>query len=527
MRDHVSTQLRRFEYLMYQIVVDRDLNFLVDRYLAQSPETRSDLIDQIKRIFTVYSYSENDILSAAYIARDGTKVVSLKLSDSYFSNDWNDPVFLSKLHDAGERSPAIRFLPTVEVQMAEPIRQKTFHIVMQARDLMTKADKGVFVLGINERMLSSIVAPPSPDGPRREVKSLIVDQDNRVVWSPDAAALGTTVAEADREAFLRAHEGLGPGPLIVQAAALDPARWTLITAVERDAFFEEINLSVRVTTLTMVAVLILTIGGILLFVRSLYSTVSRVVTAMNQVETGDFTVELSPTRNDEIADVFRGFNQMVARLKEEREQILTEVRKRREAEISVLEAQINPHFLYNTLDSIHWIAMADGSPKTGELLARLGKLLYYAFDRSQTPVTLEEELAWLDHYVFLQAARFEDAFSCRSDIDPRTRSFRMRKLILQPLVENAILHGFEGRTSGGILTIRSRLRDDGWLELVVEDNGQGIAPDRADEIRRGETDRTGLANVATRLRAYYGDAASFTFHSVEGGGTAFVLGIPS
>lgn len=212
-----------------------------------------------------------------------------------------------------------------------------------------------------------------------------------------------------------------------------------------------------------------------------------------------------------------------------------------QAEMSMLQQQINPHFLYNTLESINMEAQRNNGEAVNKMIGSLAKLFRYSIRSGpEQGVRLETEIEYTLYYITVQENRFKDRFAVKWDIDPATLAFKVLKLMLQPIVENAINHGLSEFTSGGELRIASRLEAD-MLIITIADNGTGMRASELDSLRsklrlvpedarreRDELDQRGigLVNVYRRLKIYYGELADLLVHSKFMRGTTVTMMIP-
>lgn len=254
---------------------------------------------------------------------------------------------------------------------------------------------------------------------------------------------------------------------------------------------------------------------------------------MAEVGKGDFKSSLPVTARDEIGRLSVSFNRMIAELNRMNNEVyLAEVREyqhqimRKNSEMKALQAQINPHFLYNTLNTIACIAEVYDREEIAEVSHSLSRMLQYSITGSST-VTIEEEAAHLEAYMSIVNVRFPHKFRLEVDIAPELRSMRILKLIFQPVVENSVNHGFSGQEQGKIgVTVRM----DGETVLFrFEDDGEGMPASKLERIREGfrdaargvmpDSDRIGLRNVCHRLMMFYGKRCSMQIWSEPGEGT--------
>jgi len=216
------------------------------------------------------------------------------------------------------------------------------------------------------------------------------------------------------------------------------------------------------------------------------------------------------------------------------EQSMAAIEKQHLAQIAALEAQIDAHFLFNTLGGIHHQAEAAGSRAVAEQIQRLANILRYTFEKSSRIVTAREEMRWLEDYLSLQRMRFGEKFIARLYLDPLVADWPLRKLIVQPFVENAIMHGFQELRLGGCLRLEMRPFHGRYLRVIIADNGLGMPPDTLAALRAlfdsedmpSHVEGIGLGNAYARIRTYYQGSARVIVRSRPGEGTRVVLLLP-
>ena len=257
--------------------------------------------------------------------------------------------------------------------------------------------------------------------------------------------------------------------------------------------------------------------------------------SMNRFKEGDFTQEVEVTGHDEIAELSDTFNSMVRDLKRLIDRNYVMVLRERESELNALQAQINPHFLYNALDSLYWQAMDSGQEKLAEDVLSLSELFRLTLASGEGEIRVQQELSIVSHYLHIQKMRFERMLDYEIDVPEEMRDFVISKLILQPFVENAIVHGLERLDAWGFVKVTGRLQD-GFMTFTIEDNGTGMTAEQIDEILSQEEDsryakaRVGhyaIRNVRERLALRYGEAYLLKIESQPGSGTTITLRVPA
>lgn len=259
--------------------------------------------------------------------------------------------------------------------------------------------------------------------------------------------------------------------------------------------------------------------------RQLFKPVRELNAAMGAVEEGKLETRLAVRSTDELGQLAGRFNRMTERLCAHLEESVRRRQELSDAQIRMMQAQLNPHFLYNTLDTVKWMGKINNVPEVATVAADLADILRSSISGDEF-VTLGEELTTLDRYVEIQSIRFPGKFRLEKDIDEAALDVQVPKLMLQPIVENAILHGFAD--TGGSIVVTARLGDT-ELELTVTDDGCGMSEESLRRFREGGRagEHLGLRNVDAILRLHYGDAYGLRFPPVSGRGTCVAISLPA
>lgn len=261
--------------------------------------------------------------------------------------------------------------------------------------------------------------------------------------------------------------------------------------------------------------------------RYLSKPVNELDAAMGRVEKGDYDVELTSDRSDEMGRLTSSFNRMTREYRQNLEYSVQRERELNELQLSMMQAQLNPHFLYNTLDSLKWLGVTNHVPRVAAMATNLAALLRAGISGGRF-ITLEQELELLEKYLDIQSMRFEDRFTWETDVDERFQHCIVPKLILQPLVENAIIHGVANMDDGYIKL--SAREESGRLVLSVQDNGAGIPGEILDCLNSPEREmpagHLGLRNADRIVRLYYGGEYGISASSEPGRGSCVMLTLP-
>lgn len=256
--------------------------------------------------------------------------------------------------------------------------------------------------------------------------------------------------------------------------------------------------------------------------RWITQPITSLTLLMLRVQAGDYTVRSGLFRRDEIGRLSHGFNVMIDRINEQMTKIREEQQKKTELELNAMQMQINPHFLYNSLEIIKGMAERRAVQPISEMTLNLAEFYRIALSQGREVITIRHELQLLEHYLKIQSLFLEHSFDYYMEIDEEVLDWKMPKLILQPLVENSIQHGIKGLGRRGYIEIVASRRDD-TVRFEIVDNGHGIDGGRLADINRSlsgygdrDADSYGIYNVNMRLRLFYGKEFGLHIDSAEG-----------
>ncbi|MCP3740022.1 sensor histidine kinase [Rossellomorea sp. BNER] len=290
---------------------------------------------------------------------------------------------------------------------------------------------------------------------------------------------------------------------------------------------------IRGSMLLLTCIFALTAILITFFAMKSYSKrIQTIETSIHQVKEGNLSVRIPHDHKyDELSTISQSFNNMLEDLNNYIDEVYIMNIKQREAEMKALQSQINPHFLYNTLEAIRMKAIIEGSKTTSTMIYTLGQLFRYSLDDRQL-VTIQSEIEHVKQYINLVQSRYPNRLQLDIDIPKEYLNRSILKFILQPIAENYMIHGFRNDTNENQLTIRLE-EENQYLFLSLIDNGMGIPADRLREIQNhleGEpvdSNSIGLKNIHHRIRLKYGKACGLEINSIEDKGTTVVIKIPA
>lgn len=425
---------------------------------------------------------------------------------------------------------------------ADPVYDEEQIVLMQLMDLYSRdRDGNVIMLSIPKRQLlgylmnlvpsetsqvylfdyaGNLIVTNAPEGQRIETKDIMAQ---------NVSVLKTTNS-SEQSMVLRVNS---PG-----------SGWSLLLMQPESEIYKK-SKPLQIFTYWIILIsCLLAVWIAWLIYSGIASPISSLVSGMKKLRLGNLDTRLANNRKDELGYLTDAFNQTVEQQRHLIRDIYEQQLRMTKTELKFLQSQINPHFLYNTLDSIYWSAKNYDAEEISEMVLNLSQFFRLSLSRGRESFTVEETFSHLQYYIRVQQLRFVDQFTASFQSTADSSGLYVLKLILQPLVENAILHGLEKKNSSGELRISAEREGERFV-LQVADNGKGIAVERLEYIRaalarRGDYDTYdgleegmennneffGLLNVKRRIKIYYGDTAEFTIQSEIGKGTVARIDLP-
>lgn len=318
---------------------------------------------------------------------------------------------------------------------------------------------------------------------------------------------------------------------LVTKTGMETTGWTLVSMVPYKSVLAETMAISGVMIATVGIILIVTLLLLNRILTGVVKPLKKLEKHIAQVSPDNMDQRMEILTDDEIGHLSKKFNQMLDRIQNLKEQVIEEQEDKRKYELQALQAQINPHFLYNTLDSIIWMAETNDSNIVA-MTEALAKLFRISLNKGNEEITLERELEHVKNYLIIQSMRYADKFTYEISVEPGVEKCRTIKLILQPVVENCIYHGIKKKRGSGKITIRAfRRRDD--LIIEISDDGCGMPPEVCRKILSDEIEPEnisgsgiGIKNVNERIQLRFGKRYGLSYMSEEGVGTTVTYILP-
>ena len=270
--------------------------------------------------------------------------------------------------------------------------------------------------------------------------------------------------------------------------------------------------------------------------RSIYTPIKKLHDVTTTITKNDLQALMTSDNVDEITELGMSFNIMIGKIKELLDSKIKEQENLKKAELRALQAQINPHFLYNTLDTIIWMAESKKTDQVVKIVSALSNFFRISLSKGMDWITIGEEVERIRSYLTIQKMRYRDILDFKIEVDEDVAENTILKLILQPLVENALYHGIKNKRQKGTISVRARRKGEDEVLLEVEDDGIGFTPEKLAQLRAELEDDSGdiklesgfgLGNVNKRIRLYYGKPYGLSVQSEYTTGTCVTLVIPA
>ncbi len=530
-RVSLDVWLDSYEDILFQVYTDDDIVNLVDKINAGEDvaSNRQMLRKTLRGLF----YTKDYVKSISVITDSGELAFYDQLTASNTRTSWMDSISMSQeqLYRTISSDNRTHIIPTGEKMVFGSNSCALFHIghrIIDYRDVDKQC--GVVLVSIDEALLKEICST-TENG-----LNFIVDSEGHLISCAGSGKIGQLVhrKEADAEEKRKAYQQiametgiLGETEISIYSVHDEETGWEIIRATNQEELIQALRqqqqLLVLIIVLALCAVMIIMFSQ----VTGMTGAIRRVVETMRKAGKGDMNIRVGSdkTRPTEIEVIAEEFNSMMDKLKRS-------VETQKNAEIAALEAQINPHFLYNTLDTINWMAIDKDEYEISNMIGTLAHILRYGISDSNGIVKIKDEVEWLKQYVFLQQTKCKNSFVCHINVEPEIMGLSIHKLLLQPFIENAILHGFEGVDRTHKLQMDMG-RDGDWIAIRIQDNGCGMPAEMVREMNEGIFQKTdnknhiGMENAITRIRMYYGECAKVRIESQLGQGTQVQILIPA
>ena len=528
MNQNIDSYIDYMENTSYLVSSNED----VQKYLfgdTADPEARDRILSQFETILD----SRSDILNLGIIAENGRMLINngQRLTNQdldIHSQEWytnalegRESVYLTSSHVqhiiSGER-------PWV-ITLSRGIRNK---------EMGTGQEKeGVFFIDLNYNAISEL-CDQSMVG--NQGYAFIVDADGNIVYHPQQQQLYNELQTENIDLVMNAGSdivtwGDGINKKMYSISRSEKTGWTVVDCVRVEELLRRSNEAQSIYVLVAIGLMAVALFFSRFVAKSITLPIQRLCDSMERVQEGDFSVsDIVVDSENEIGSLTKSFNVMTQRIHELMAQNIREQEAKRKSELKALQSQINPHFLYNTLDSIIWMAEGKKNEEVVLMTASLARLLRQSISNEDELVSIGQEIEYARGYLTIQKMRYKDKLEFWIEVEPSILNIRLIKLVLQPVIENAIYHGLKYKESRGLLLVKGFMKN-GNAVLQVIDDGVGMDQETLDHIYERHkvnyhSNGVGIYNVQKRLQLYYGNEYGIVYESKPGEGTTATITIP-
>ncbi|WP_373212956.1 cache domain-containing protein [Ruminococcus sp. 5_1_39BFAA] len=364
----------------------------------------------------------------------------------------------------------------------------------------------------------------------------ILDQDGNIVYHPQQQQLYNELQTENIDLVMNADSetvtwGSGDNAKMYTLSRSEKTGWTVVGCMNMAELTRDSRKAQSIYVVMAVALVIVALFLSSVIARNITMPIQSLRDSMAKVQEGDFSkADVEVSTQNEIGSLTKSFNVMTYRIQELMEQNVHEQEEKRKSEMKALQAQINPHFLYNTLDSIIWMAEGKKNEEVVLMTASLARLLRQSISNEDEVVSVSQEIEYARSYLTIQKMRYKDKLEFQIDVEPSIGGAQIVKLVLQPIIENAIYHGLKYKESKGLLLVHG-YQDGENVVIKIQDNGVGMDAETLAHIFdrhkvNYRSNGVGVYNVQQRLQLYYGSDYGITYQSEKGKGTTATITFP-
>ncbi|HZH62139.1 MAG TPA: sensor histidine kinase [Metabacillus sp.] len=514
--DEVIQDIKRFTEIGKK---DSTVQFLIDK--QNTSEESKSILGMIKLYRESYQYSDS-IMNIKIIGLDGKAVSEDRGVHQLDRQELTKPPFVALLDE-----------PTKT--LIEPIYKNSNPALSMTSTIVSDSSKEVIGF-IDIVIKASVFKDILYDASLRNTGTIQIQSESGTILF-SAPQFAKTSPLSNRKSIEENNSGyFTKGTTFFVFDTSELTGWKFIRYTPLTEITKEANEIRSLIVLTVGSILIFTIGLYFFITSRLILPLRLLKKKMKQASKGDLDVQFDNKGTDEIAELGENFNSMIMKIKDLLTKSVNEQKQLKTAELRTMQAQINPHFLYNSLETIIWMAEARKTEQVIEITKALSHFFRISLSKGKDVIPLEDEINHIRNYLTIQKMRYQDILDVTFHLNKDILKYEIIKLTLQPIVENAIYHGIKNKRSKGFVRIKGDFTPEGYISIDVIDNGIGMKEDKLVEIRSQlsqgvpfEKDQGGfgMVNVHQRILLNYGEPFGITINSWYGSGTRVSLIIPA
>ncbi|MGO4495064.1 sensor histidine kinase [Paenibacillus sp. 2RAB27] len=519
-------EISKIEYAAAAVGVDRDV-LSTATALSQSDESdRFKYINELSLALSRYTYSmSSQLLAIHFFYKDGG-VYSFKQNLTKDERELRSEAWYRKLLQQKDNVQFLSLQQTLLYGVTVPLAVAA---AIAPSDYHTLSNVEMIYFSLNEEAFDKILRQQ----PNDDSTYVIVSKEGQVVtasYNWDQASL----TPAKLEQIRGAREGhfidqVSDRQMLVTYASVGDTGWKAIQEIPYSKVTANYERIFKFVLFATVAVIVVFLLISFYLVHSLTRPIHVLVRKMSLVMAGELNAKIGTSKIAEMAALGRTFNHMLDQIKLLLRQREEQEQAKRKAEFAALQSQINPHFLINTLNAIKLMALISKADNIRNMTNALMRLVSSSFNRGGVLIRFSDEIANLKHYLYIMEIRYGNKFEVEWHIDPRAESKYLLKLLIQPILENSIVHGMAGKETSGKIVIQASIHE-GSLHIVISDNGEGMTDEQLEKFRTRRSPHTftgmGVANVHHRIQLHHGEDYGIILTVNEPKGTKVSMKIP-
>lgn len=519
----IDYYLRNVENTMYSVMANEDI---IDYFYVDTNEAEFES-DKISTELNGYMKSRNDIINIFLVREDGQITVNsgnytikpdldIKESVVYQETILSDETIVSNSH------------------IQDMIVDRYKWVVTWSSKILNESNSqviGMVLVDLNFNIIEDMLANLSLG---EKGYMFIIDEDGDIIYHPKHELIYSGIKREDIDSIVKSEDGYiktyeeGRAKNYIVATS-EYTKWKVVGAVYEDELQPYDFITRQIYVLMSALAIILAIILSIIISRHYLYPIKDLSKGMEEFKLGNLDARVRIEMDNEFGDLADDFNDMTIQIKQLIIENQQKEKAKRKFELKSLQSQINPHFLYNTLDSIVWMGEAEMNEEVVKMTYALSKLFRISINRGSEFVTLEQEIEHIESYLLIQKIRYGDKLDYSIQVDESLISIRIIKIIIQPIVENAIYHGIKKLAGNGKIDI-SVYQESGNICIKVTDNGVGMDEDTLNSLTDNNHSRSkagiGVKNVDERLKLYYGERYGVHIESEIFVGTSVTLTIP-
>ena len=526
MNQNIDSYIDYMENIAYLISSNEDVqDYLFDEKIDN--EGRYRILNQFQTILD----SRSDIRNVGIISKNGRMLIN----DGSKSVNQDLDLNTQEWYATALEKPNGPILTSSHVQhIISGERPWVITLSRGIRDRSGSGEKeGVFFIDLNYSAISEL-CDQSTVGTKGY--AFILDAKGNIVYHPQQQQLYNELQTENISLIIDTDEdtvltGTGNDGKLYSISRSEKTGWTVVDCTNVKELLSKSRQAQSVYVLTAIILVIVALLFSRFMARSITLPIQKLRDSMKKVQEGDFSVsDVVVDSKNEIGSLTKSFDVMTHRIHELMEQNVHEQEEKRKSELKALQSQINPHFLYNTLDSIIWMAEGKKNEEVVLMTASLARLLRQSISNEDEVVPIANEVEYARGYLTIQKMRYKDKLEFQIEVDSSILYIPLIKLVLQPIIENAIYHGLKYKESKGLLIVKGFMKD-GNAVLQVIDDGVGMDEETLAHIYdkhkvNYHSNGVGVYHVQKRLKLYYGEDYGITYTSELGKGTTATITIP-